>query len=44
MESIEGMSGGIGGLTRHIEGLSGYAVGRKGILLPSVSKLAVLDV
>ena len=34
----------IGGLTEHIKGLSGHAAGRKGILLPSVSKLAVLDV
>ena len=35
-ERIEGTSGGIGGLTIHIEGLSGYAPGRYGILLPSV--------
>ena len=27
-ERIEGTSGGIGGLTKHIKGLSGYAVGR----------------
>ena len=27
-ERIEGTSGGIGGLTRHIKGLSGYAAGR----------------
>ena len=33
-ERIEGTSGGIGGLTRHIKGLSGYATGRCGILLP----------
>ena len=40
---IEGTSGGIGVLTRHIKGLNGYAAGRLSILLPSVSKLAVLD-
>ena len=33
-ERIEGTSGGIGGLTRHIKGPSGYATGRYGILLP----------
>ena len=43
-ERIEGTSCGIGGLTRHIKGLSGYAAGRENILLPSVSKSAVLDV
>ena len=43
-ERTEGMRGGIGGLTRHVKGLSVYAAGRYGILLPSVSKLAVLDV
>ena len=43
-ERIEGTSGGIGGLTRHIIGLNVYAAGRYGILLPSVTKLAVLDV
>ena len=32
-ERIEGTSGGIGGLTRHIKRLSGYATGRYGILL-----------
>ena len=43
-ERIKGTSGGVGGLTRHIKGLSGYAAVRQGILLTSVSKLAVLDV
>ena len=33
-ERIEGTRGGIGGFTRHINGHSGYATGRYGILLP----------
>ena len=41
---IEGTSGRIGGLTRHIKGLSGYATGRYGNVLPLVSKLVVIDV